>query len=72
MSADEEYKKIIADANSRAKSLIEEANKKAQAEKEPILQKAREASNKITNINKSDVNIIINNLTERIVEDGNS
>eukprot|EP01110_Echinostelium_bisporum_P012252 TRINITY_DN6647_c0_g1_i1.p1 TRINITY_DN6647_c0_g1~~TRINITY_DN6647_c0_g1_i1.p1 ORF type:complete len:108 (-),score=3.23 TRINITY_DN6647_c0_g1_i1:75-398(-) len=70
--AESEYKSIISDANKKASSLIEAATSEAQIAKEPVLQAARENSKKIENINKADVDKLIDSLTERIIVDGNS
>ena len=70
--ADSEYKRIISEANKKAASLIDEAKESAEDDKQPILQKAREDSNKIRNIDKKNIDNLIKKLTERIVVDGNS
>lgn len=70
--AENEYKRIIAEANSKAKSLIDEAQTKADADRKPILADARKKAEQLNNIDHSNVDSLINHLTERIVSNGNS
>lgn len=71
-NANSEYKRIISDANAKASDLIEKANIKAQLEKKPLIEKAKASSKDIIDIENNSVDQLVNELTERIIRNGNS
>lgn len=72
IEASNSYKEKIEKAKKDASDLIEKAKKEASEEKIPLIDKAKEESKDILNQDSGKIDGLLNLLTERIVNNGNS
>ena len=72
IEANNSYKEKIEKAKKDANDLIEKAKKEASEEKIPLIDKAKEESKDILNQDEGKIDGLLDLLTERIVNNGNS
>lgn len=72
IDASNSYKEKIEKAKKDAQTLIEKAKEEANEEKIPLIDKAKEESKEILNQDEGKIDGLLNLLTERIVNNGNS